>query len=32
LWELLGQKESTSLQHYLQMGDGGMANEKRKRR
>jgi len=31
LWELLGQKESASFQHYLQMSDEGMTNEKRKR-
>jgi site-specific recombinase XerD len=31
LWELLGQKESTSFQHYLQTSDEGKANEKRKR-
>jgi integrase/recombinase XerD len=31
LWALLGQKESGSFRHYLQMSDEGMANEKRKR-
>jgi len=31
LWELLGQKESASFQHHLQMSDEGMANEKQKR-
>ena len=31
LWQLLGQKEIGTFQHYVRTGEEGKANEKRKR-